>query len=128
MVFSKGMSSKLLNSFVAIASTIIVLAMATTHLLCDAHEIHLNEWESASDTHIHALCECGICPCAVREVSIAAQWNSIDEVGFEHVASIMYSRYFDYSAPINYIRRLRIPPNDYKSLHLRFHRATVILI
>lgn len=128
MVFFKGMPSKLLNRFVAIVSTLIVLAVATTHHVCDAHEMHANEWQSVSDTHLHALCECEICPCAVREVSIASQWSSIDEVDFGQVANTTNLRYFDRLASIVYIRPLRAPSHDSQSLHLRIHKATVILI
>ncbi|TWU55972.1 hypothetical protein Poly59_22750 [Rubripirellula reticaptiva] len=124
----KTMAHRILHRLLAIASAFIVLTVASSHLLCGDHDAHADEWQTASFTHGHAICECESCPCADREATLAVQYQSIDGVEFQPVA---FATVWHCEQPLpNSIRSIRsLMPPDYATSHSwRVQRTTVILI
>lgn len=122
------MASRILHRLVAIVSTLVVLTVASSHLLCAAHVAHADEWQSVLPAHEHVLCDCELCPCSEREATLAVQWKTIDDTTFQPVAMTTDLRYEAPSTDSTSFKQSFVPPDTAPSSHLRSQKVTVILI
>lgn len=122
------MPYRTLQRLVAIVSMIIVLIGASSHLLCGVYDVHAYELQSVLLVHEHVLCECEPCPCSVREVTLAVQWKSIDDVIIEPVTFTADWQGEARSTNSTLSTRSFLRPDNTPSPHLRFQKFTVVLI
>ncbi len=122
------MACRIFHRLVAIASTLVLLTVATSQLLCAAAVVHADEWQSVSLEHEHVLCECEVCPCSDREATLAVQWKTIDDTTHQPVAMTTDSRYEGPSMDSTRIKQSFVPPDAALSSHLRSQKVIVILI
>ena len=122
------MSHQILHRLTAILSVFLLLAVESSHLLCAPHIAHADEWNNVSPVHEHQLCECELCFCPAREMSVAVNERPIDDQTVLPVAitSVRQEATLSFRATVS--QQLIAPPDNTLSAHLRFRKVTVILV
>ena len=112
----------------ATATTLLVLTVTSLHLLCPDHIAHSDEGQSMSLAHYHVVCDCELCPCTVREATLAIKWESIDDTSFQPAAISTDWRFEAKFTDSIRFKQSFVPLDVAPASHLRSQKFTVILI